>query len=195
MHVAFDANFISLLLHKHAKAPSDPATKQALLYCQERIQLLVEDLSKRKAKIVLPWPAMAEFMILAHPDHLQYVDEIKTYANFELVEFGARAAIELTMIFAGTGKSPRKEKDATWAKVKYDRQILAIALASGCGAIYTTDKKLGMLAAKHQIKHLDVFDLPLPPAKQTTFDDMALDISTGKLKEASSGTKLQTKSK
>lgn len=101
------------------------------------------------------------------------------------------------MIFAGTGKSPKKEKDATWAKVKYDRQILAIALASGCGAIYTTDKKLGMLAAKHQIRHLDVFDLPLPPAKQTTFDDMALavDISTGSSTVSGGGTKLPTEPK
>jgi hypothetical protein len=49
-----------------------------------------------------------------------------------------------------------------WAKVKFDRQIVAIAKVVGATVIYSDDKDVATLAKKQGIETIGVADLPLP---------------------------------
>ncbi len=53
--------------------------------------------------------------------------------------------------------------DATWAKVKFDRQIVAIARAVGATTIYTNDDQLSKHARAIGITAFKPDDLPEPP--------------------------------
>jgi len=54
---------------------------------------------------------------------------------------------------------------APWQKVKFDRQIIAIAKSEQAARIYSTDVDLRKLAAAEGLQALDLSDLPLPPSK------------------------------
>ncbi len=49
------------------------------------------------------------------------------------------------------------------AKIKFDRQIVAIARANGAAAIYTNDANLTRFASKQHIDTVALWDLTLPP--------------------------------
>jgi hypothetical protein len=54
--------------------------------------------------------------------------------------------------------------DATWAKVKFDRQVVAIARVVGATAIYSQDPQVKLHAQEIGISVLSLDDLPDPPA-------------------------------
>lgn len=166
MPVALDANFLSILLHPNASVPLDPLTKAPIDRCKDRVQELINRLSKSKTKIIVPWPAIAEFMIFAYPDHQNHLEELRNSAHFELSEFGHMAAIELTELSAKNKKPVKATREVTWAKLKYDRQIVAIAIAKQCTAIYSTDKGLRAFAEKCGMDVYDIVDLPTPQPTQ-----------------------------
>ncbi len=53
--------------------------------------------------------------------------------------------------------------EGTWAKVKFDRQIVAIAKVEGANVIYSDDRNVQTFAAGVGISVVKVADLPLPP--------------------------------
>jgi hypothetical protein len=58
--VAFDATILLPLLNPSVPGPKDPATGKSLASCRERIDYLIEDLEKRRIKIIIPTPAPSE---------------------------------------------------------------------------------------------------------------------------------------
>ena len=69
--------------------------------------------------------------------------------------------------------------DATWAKVKYDRQIVAIAKVCGASKIYSDDGDIEAMAKGSNIEVIKLAALPLPP-KKAQFE-MTLQQSGGQL--------------
>ena len=59
----------------------------------------------------------------------------------------------------------KKKNDSTepWAKIKFDRQIVAIGRVVQASAIYTDDQNLANTAKRVNIPALGLPDLPLPP--------------------------------
>ena len=55
---------------------------------------------------------------------------------------------------------------STWAKVNFDRQIIAIAKSNGATAIYSEDEDIRRHARAANIPVMTVAELPLPPAEQ-----------------------------
>ena len=51
----------------------------------------------------------------------------------------------------------------TWAKVKYDRQIVATAKVEAADTIYSDDNDVQKLAAQAGLAVIGVAELPLPP--------------------------------
>ncbi|MBN8956489.1 MAG: hypothetical protein J0H17_07890, partial [Rhizobiales bacterium] len=130
-----------------------------------RIELLISRLQKAREKIVIPTPALSEILIRAGAETSgQIVEYINKYAIFRIEAFDARAAIELAAISreALRGKNKRGASNAVWAKVKFDRQIVAIAKVAGATEIYSDDFDVATLAKKENIKCISVADLPLP---------------------------------
>ena len=56
----------------------------------------------------------------------------------------------------------KENPDATWAKLKYDRQIVAIAKVAGATTIYSDDEDIRTIAATANIQVIGIADLPLP---------------------------------
>lgn len=165
--ILLDANFLAILLSDSARIPPDPITKQPYNRARDRVEFLIEQLQASNSKILIPTPALSEFLIFAHPDGSRYLSEIHGLYRFQIEEFDEMAAIELAELSAKEIKpSKLKRGEQTWAKLKFDRQIVAMALARNVTALYSTDKDLRELAKRHNIEAFNLGDTPLPPPKQ-----------------------------
>lgn len=170
MVVAFDTNVLCLLFHPEADVPHDPATNKPIDRAQERMALLVAQLTQQEARIVIPAPVLAEFLTYASSE---YLDEISSSRNFSVGPFDQRAAIEAAVVLRRAVKSGRGKKlglTGTWQKIKIDRQIVAIAKVEGAEIIYTTDNDIQVLATDSGLQAIHVAQLPLPPSKTPLLD-------------------------
>jgi hypothetical protein len=82
------------------------------------------------------------------------------------VPFDKKAALELALLAEKVRKHSGKKKGnsgGTWAKVKFDWQIVAIAKAQNVSTIYSEDPEIKKLATLVGIAVKSVADLPLPP--------------------------------
>jgi predicted nucleic acid-binding protein len=170
--VAVDNTFLSLLLHPKAKPPLDPTTKKPLARVEDRIDLLIEDLELAGDQILIPTPVLSEFLILADNDGPTYLAEISTNRLFTIGDYDTKASIELAAmnleIRRGKSGSAKRRGDAqgTWAKIQFDRQIVAIAKVNDVSVIYSDDDGVEKFAKKQLIAVVRSWELPLPTAKQ-----------------------------
>jgi hypothetical protein len=82
------------------------------------------------------------------------------------------AAIELTDR-GKSGKGKKGGSDAPYQKVKFDRQIVAIAKVNRAHTIYSDDADVRKFATKAGIKAVPTWDLPIPPSKTPLFDHLS----------------------
>lgn len=166
--ISVDSTFLSLLLHPEAKPPNDPITNLPIERLDERIQTLTERWSNNRETVIIPTPVLCEFLILAKEDGPDYLTRIHDSSNFRVVPFDERAAIELAAIHVSIAASKGKRGDdgGTWAKIKFDRQIVAIAKANQATSIYSDDNSLGNFANSVGLRVVRTWELPLPPPKQ-----------------------------
>lgn len=164
--VVFDTATVLLLIEPEAKPPIDPATGKPLEHCKERIEHLVKQLNDSKTRILIPTPVLSEFLVKAGPNKHAYLNEFLGSHNFVVGSFDERAAIELAMLEDADLKSGKRlDEKTTKAKIKFDRQILAIAKVQGASVIYTDDDKLAKLAKNNGLDALLTWEIPLPPPK------------------------------
>jgi predicted nucleic acid-binding protein len=169
--VLFDAGFLHILFDDKARIPHDKSGNPVVDRAQERIDFLVQTMSQRRDKIIVPTPALAEFMLLAVDRWNEYLTIIRRKTVFEIVGFNDPEAVELVEHWKKHGDSKRlkQDKPETWAKLKYDRQILAIAVTHRVECIYSTDGDLKRFAVQIKRDCLNLSDLPLPAPTQTAF--------------------------
>lgn len=177
--ILFDATTILLLLHPLTPPPIDPKTGQLVVDAQKRINLLVKQLEKQKTKIIIPTPALSEILVREGRAGSQYLNIINSSASFKVVPFDQRAAVEVAaMTYRDIqGGDKRGGSGDIWAKIKYDRQIVAIGVVEEVTEIYSDDEGIRNIAKRLQlpIPVTGVSDLPLPPSPppqkelQTTF--------------------------
>ncbi|MGH7058813.1 MAG: hypothetical protein ACREFH_00380 [Stellaceae bacterium] len=165
--VVFDTTVLSLLLRPGARPPLDPATGVPVARARERLEALVETLQKTRAVAVVPAPVLSELLIKAGDAGPGIVTAIQRSSAFRVAPFDTRAAIELAQMTNASLTTARERREAvaaTAAKIKFDRQIVAIAKVSGTDAIYTDDGELIAFAETNGIKCIRVADLPVPEA-------------------------------
>lgn len=170
--VGIDETTRSLILHPKARPPKDPKTKKLVERVEDRIEKLLEDLDADSERIVLPTPALCEFLVLAGKDGPEYLEKIKGMKTFLVKPFDEMAAIELAAIeHEARGKgSKRGGIAAPWTKVKFDRQIVAIAKVNGCKKLYSDDGDVIKFGEKAGLEVVSTWDLSLPLAKQIHID-------------------------
>jgi hypothetical protein len=172
--VSVDTTILSLLLHPTAKPPNDPKTNMPLERAQERVEQLVDDLDMANERIIIPAPALAEFLVTADAAAPQYLSEISNLSHVYIEPFDQLAAIELAAMELLAGKSGGKrhplQDDAPWQKVKFDRQIVAISKFHGCKTIYSDDDHVRAIAGEVGIRVVSSWELPLPRSKTPLFD-------------------------
>lgn len=156
-----DASILMLFLRPDVPVPA--AIDRPL----ERVEYLVKRLEKAREKIIIPSPALAEVLVRASATlSLELVEKINGYNVFRIEPFDTRAAIEVAAMTrdALDGGGRKNTSAATYAKLKYDRQIVAIAKVMQATTIYSDDRHIRTLGKRAKIDVVGLADLPLPPA-------------------------------
>lgn len=171
--VAIDNTTLALLFHPGAKPPNDPKTGHALIKARERIEQLISDLDAEDERMIIPTPVLCEFLILAGREGSLYLEKIRDAKTLLVRPFDQRSAIELAaMELAARGKSGKRTGDLPYQKVKFDRQIVAIARVNEARTIYSDDQDLGRFAKSVGLRVVCTWDLPIPASKTPLFDNL-----------------------
>jgi predicted nucleic acid-binding protein len=166
--VVIDATTLLLMLRPDTPIPDGPDGVK-IDRPKERIEYLVQQLDKAKTKIIIPTPALSEALVRAGAAATQQiVEHLQRFAVFAIEPFDTRASIEVAAMTrdAIAGGKKRGTSAATWAKVKYDRQIVAIAKVNGANTIYSDDEDVEKLGRANKINVVSLAALPLPPEKR-----------------------------
>ena len=163
-----DATTLLHFLEPDARAAIDPATGEPIPDAKARIEGLVAKLQKAKETILVPTPALSEVLVHADEAGPGYLEILHRTARLRIVPFGERAAVELAaMTRAALEKGDlRAGTFATRAKLKFDRQIIAIARVEGETTIYSDDGDMKSLAAGTGITVVQTSELPLADSAQ-----------------------------
>lgn len=166
--VAIDNTFLSLMLHPRGKPPKDPATGKPVERIDDRIEKLQEDLDSESERMILPTPVLSEFLILAGRDGPGYLEKLSGMKNILVKPFDQVAAIELAAVEVEDRlkQGKRGGSASPWAKIRFDRQIVAIAKINGATRIYSDDEDVMKFATRLGIEVVRTWELPLPSAKQ-----------------------------
>lgn len=157
MPVLFDTNFLIKLL--------DPQVFEDKLE-DVRLVFLFATLSKENQKIIIPTPALSELLIGAGDNVEKYLSLIRKNKAFQIVPFGERAAIEAAAAHReAMQRGDKREGAETITKLKFDRQIVAIAKVSNVSIIYSEDKDIKRYGERIGIEVMKSNELPLPPEK------------------------------
>lgn len=165
--ILFDCSVLCLTLYSNAGIPNDFRTGKPIEFAKERVDALITSAEQGVEIILIPTPALSEVLVVVAPDVQKYLEELSNQACFKVVPFGERAAIEVALRTKAAIKKGNKREgvESAWDKVKYDRQIVAIAKVEGASVIYSTDRHIHAHAELWGIKVLNVSDIPIP-AKQ-----------------------------
>ncbi|MBN8606220.1 MAG: PIN domain-containing protein [Caulobacterales bacterium] len=166
MAVALDANYlIAWQQPGNMIVPEDPATGAPITKFAERVEYLIAQLEQTTTRIVIPTPALSEFLVRAGAAGAPVVALLSKNKNFRIAEFDRRAAIEAAEIIrhefdvVGRQDSPTD----TRSKVKFDIQIAAIAKIAGVDRVYTGDQGLANKCRRQALTPVMFYELPLPP--------------------------------
>ena len=167
--VVIDATTLMLLLRPGTPIPNGP-NGLPIDRPKERIEFLVQQLDKAGTNIVIPTPALSESLVRAGVAGSQeLIEKLQKYRVFRIEPFDLRASIEVASMsrdaLLSGNKRGKADPKSTWAKIKFDRQIVAIAKVHAVTAIYSDDGDIRTLGEKARIKVVSVADLPLPPQK------------------------------
>lgn len=154
--IGFDAHFVMLALR--------PAIPASVDHAKDRVLHLLEKLQSTKERIVVPTPALTEFLVHAETAAPHYLDELQRSSRFRIASYGIRAAVEVAAEIeaAVTKKDKRDGTRDTWAKVNFDRQIAGICKVEDCHTIYTDDAGVKKFSEKLGLKVIGLNDLDLP---------------------------------
>jgi len=160
--VVFDASMALFLFSERVGVPKDPSTGQPVDRPKERVEFCLRELERRKLKIIIPTPALSEILVRSGAAAPEQLARISSAAAFKIVGFDQRAAVQVALMAQLPEDRPRNTTE-TYAKLKYDRQIAAIAKVEGATAVYTDDSGLRRCAARLNIPAIGLAQLPLPP--------------------------------
>ena len=171
-----DTNFLAMLLHPGVKPPLDPATGLPLDRLPARMSGITDTWNQRGDRLIVPTPALAEFLVLAGADGNSYLSELNNLTHVYIRPFDLRSAIELASMeinarLTGSKRAPAPN-DAPWQKVKVDRQIVAIAKVANCDAMYTDDANVRALALGEGMRVTSSWELTPQAAPQDLFPAM-----------------------
>src|SRR4051794_7742514 len=156
--VVFDASVLLFLF--------DENTPSSVPSAKDRVEYLIETLSEAGERIVIPTPALSECLVHAGPAGPEYLAILHKQACFRVASFDERAAIEAavrTYQARQRGQPKGGNPDAAKAKIKFDRQIIAIATVEGATAVYSDDGQVCGYAREAAMQAFQLADLALPP--------------------------------
>ena len=165
--IIFDSNFVLTLLRQIKNGPTDKTTGRPLEFHTERVQGYFQALDTKKEVIGIPAPVIAELGIKGTATVHELVALLSKSARFRFLPFDAMAAIECAAIAreavqSGNKRAGAADPEINWNKLKFDRQILAIAIVNRATTVCTWDENLMRLCKDHAIGTVSIFDLAVP---------------------------------
>ncbi len=139
---------------------------------KESIELLVKELDARKERILIPTPALSEILVRAGTAGPEFIARITKSSQFEIAPFDILAAYEAALSIASltTGKKRGNARSETWAKIKFDHQIVAICKVRDVRTLYSDDRRLRTFAESRRIATFGLKNIPL--AQPTLFSGL-----------------------
>jgi predicted nucleic acid-binding protein len=163
--IVVDTNFLI--------ANADPKTSEDTRHKIENIFKVAE---KIKTRIILPMPAIAEYLVQADEGALNILNTLERKTFIFAAPFDRFAAFECALLERQARESGDKRDGSTipWQKIKIDRQIIGIARAQGATLIITNDQSLKLNALRFGISSIDIDEFELPEdAKQRTLPSIS----------------------
>jgi hypothetical protein len=161
--IIFDASYLIVYLHPNPEPAKDRNDKPVSRF-RERVDHLIATLNGSDQVIGVPAPALAEVMVRAGKGRFKYLNILSDSYRFEIIPFGTKAAIEAGELIAQIKNENKSQPWATWAKIKFDVQIVSIGKAEEVTAIYSDDKDVEAHGKRLKLKVIRICDLDLPPA-------------------------------
>lgn len=156
--VVFDASVLIDLFH-----PRTHPDRKA------KLEHLIADLQRKKIKIVIPTPALSEFLARAGKARDAYYARLSTSAAFKITAFDNRAALECALLLdAALTSGDKRAQTKTWAKAKFNWQIVAIAKVANVRTIYSEDGDVARIGQRYGLAVVKTDDLPLPDSARQT---------------------------
>lgn len=159
MMIVFDSTALSFLFIP-GYTPSKPVK-----HGKERLEELAETMAASHEKIGIPSPALSEFLVTCNEKQTdEFLKMVRSSPWLEIMDFDAAAAVEVAMRTRKAIEEKDKREGLTGdnAKIKFDRQIVGIAIASHATKIISDDKDVKSLGERWGIEVLRVEDLPIP---------------------------------
>lgn len=138
----------------------------------ERIDLLIATLDEEGETIIIPTPVITEFLVLADKDGPRYLSQFDSNRLFRVEPFDQKAAVELAALHLdvrASGGGRRGDQEGTYAKITFDRQLVAIAKVNNTHTIYSDDEGVKKFAERYGISVVRTWELPLPQEKEPLF--------------------------
>ena len=114
---------------------------------------------------MIPTPVLSEVLVHAGDAGPRFLELLGENRWFRIEAFDRRAAVELAAMThdALVAGDLRAGTDATRAKLKFDRQIIAIALTRGETIIYSADGDIARLGRTLGLEVVRSHELPRRP--------------------------------
>lgn len=160
-----DSTLLILMLDEKQDHIINTESGEKVDQVQKRIDYLLRTLGKNREKLIIPTPVLSEFLSGAEEAADTYLKILSGKSVVQTVPFDDRAAIELGEMNRDALADGDKKAglDSPWQKVKFDRQIVAIAVTVGEKTIYTDDRNLTAVAVAAGMTAISIKELPLPP--------------------------------
>lgn len=164
--IALDTTALSALFIPGAKL-CRAGTNTPIKHGKERLDALVEGVAKERGTILIPTPVLSELLVCISPDKIaDLLTQLNASIWFRVEAFDSAAAVELAVrtanAIAAGDKRESAPADTPWTKVKFDRQIVAIAIVNGASEIVSEDPHVKAIGERWGIKVTSVDDLPIP---------------------------------
>jgi hypothetical protein len=156
--VVFDASILLFLF--------DENTSSSVPRARERVEYLIDSLTEAGEKIIIPTPALSECLVYAGPAGPDYLSILGRQSSFRVASFDERAAVEAAVrTYQARQRGHRKggNPEASKTKIKFDRQIVAIATVESATAVYSDDADVIGYAREAGMEAFRLSDLPVPP--------------------------------
>ena len=162
----FDTTALSVLF-----IPGSPLCRRGttipIKHAKERLEALIDRIAKDHEQILIPTPVLSELLVKVPPEKVTLLlDQLNTSIWFKIEAFDSAAAIELGLRTAKARAAGDKREglpaDTPWAKVKFDRQIVAIAITNGATEIISDDPDIKAIGERWGMKVISVEDLAIP---------------------------------
>ena len=162
MNLCFDSTALMCLFDENVQQLSTPDGK-IVERIQDRVKHLIATIDEDKGTIVIPTPALAEFLTGAGNQRAAILNDLQGRRGFRIASFDTMAAIQCAMLDTQAIADGDKKDGVrdSWQKVKIDRQIVAIASVTDCERIVTGDKDVKNIAGRAAIVTTFIWDLEL----------------------------------